>query len=333
MTNYLNLAVQAILIIVLIIIAMLLYRLSKSLKKEQRITKYTIDAISDKPVSFFDKMEKIYLILVKNLTKLLSKSKIFVKYGMKYEKYIDQTKKIRTNPIDYVSNKILIGLVAVIITIISDVLRLQSISVIQLLIAMVVGYILPDILLSIQHKRYTKQIENDLLKAVIIMGNAFKSGRSIMQAVQLVATELEGPISDEFKKMFIDLTYGLELETVFDRFADRVKLEEVEYMSSSLVILNKTGGNIVKVFSTIENSFFERKKLNEEMKSTLALSDLVFKVLVAMPFIVFVIIYIFNPTYFTPLVTTQIGIIILLLILLIYTGYIIVVKQITKLRV
>ena len=39
-----------------------------------------------------------------------------------------------------------------------------------------------------------------MLEAITIMNNAFKAGMSITQAVDLVAKELEGPISKEFKK-------------------------------------------------------------------------------------------------------------------------------------
>ena len=164
------------------------------------------------------------------------------------------------------------------------------------------------------------------------MNNAFKSGRSIMQAVELVSTELEGPISNEFKKMLIDLTYGLELEVVFDRFASRVKLEEVKYMASSLVILNETGGKITKIFSSIERSFIERKRIKDEMNSTLALSNFVFKVLVTIPFIIFVLIYFMDPTYFIPLVKEPLGNLILVLIIIIYIIYILLVKKIVKIR-
>ena len=48
---------------------------------------------------------------------------------------------------------------------------------------------------TIKSSTYTKetrsQIENDLLQAIIIMNNAFKSGRSITQAIELVTKELE----------------------------------------------------------------------------------------------------------------------------------------------
>ena len=164
------------------------------------------------------------------------------------------------------------------------------------------------------------------------MSNAFKSGRSIMQAVEFVSKELDGPVGEEFKKMYIDLNYGLDLEVVFDRMAKRINLEETRYMASSLVIINKTGGNIIKIFSSIEKSFFERKKLNDELKSVTALSQFVFKTLVTIPIIVFIMIYILNPTYFMPFINTLIGNIILTIIIFIYVLYIVIVKKVIKVK-
>ena len=54
------------------------------------------------------------------------------------------------------------------------------------------------------------------------------------------------------------------LDVVFDRFAKRMNLEEAEYLSSSLTILNKTGGNIIKVFASIEKMLFDKRKLKKE---------------------------------------------------------------------
>ena len=153
-----------------------------------------------------------------------------------------------------------------------------------------------------------------------------------MQAVEFVSKELDGPVGEEFKKMYIDLNYGLDLEVVFDRLAKRINLDETRYMASSLVIINKTGGNIVKIFSSIEKSFFERKKLNDELKSVTALSQFVFKTLVIIPIIVFIMIYILNPTYFMPFIDTLIGNIILAIIILIYVLYIVIVKKVIKVK-
>ena len=65
--------------------------------------------------------------------------------------------------------------------------------------------------------------------------------------------------------MHQEMKYGLSVDVVFDRFAKRMNLEEAEYLSSSLTILNRTGGNIVAVFNSIEKTLFDKKKLNEEL--------------------------------------------------------------------
>lgn len=330
--SVLFITVQFLLILGLLFIVILLLKFKKVLALERRITKFSTLSITDKPLSFFDYFRLKYDNLTASISKTLSNSKIIVKYSKRYDKYLDRTKIIRDKAMDIVSNKVLISLIALCITIVSDVLRGKSLSILQVILTLLVGFFIPDIFLILEDKRKQKQIQNDLFKAVIIMSNAFKSGRSIMQAVEIVSKELDGPISEEFKKMYIDLTYGLDLDVVFERLSSRIKLEETKYMASSLVILNKTGGNIVKVFDSIERSFFERKKLNDELKSVTALSNFVFKVLIAIPFIIFIMIYILNPSYFAPLVTTLIGKVLLIVILTIYVLYIIIVKKIIKLK-
>lgn len=333
MTETLLFKISQLLILISIIMVIILLLLTrKSFNLEKRVTKFSISSITEKQTSFFDRFIIKYNDLVSKLSKSLIKFKIFKKYSQRYDKYIDKTKMLRNKSIDIISNKFLIGFIAIFITIISDVLRRHYFSALELFIAFIVGFYLPDIILIIKDKRRAKRIENDLFKAVLIMSNAFKSGRSVMQAVKIVSEELDGPISEEFKKAYIDLTYGLELEVVFERLSNRIKLEETKYMASSLVILNKTGGNVVEVFNSIERSFFDRKKLNDELKSVTALSNFVFKILVAIPFIIFIMIYILNPHYFEPFVSTAIGKIILGLIILLYVIYIIVVKKIIKIR-
>jgi len=309
-----------------------LIRITRSISIEQRIGSYAIDPVNGDNSSFFDHLYRLLEKIVNKMSRFFKKIKIFDSYSLKYTVYMDGTKREKEDPMDYISYKFLSSIATFLVVLLSDVLQYKSITVLQVLYSVLIGFFLPDLFLISKRKLREKQIENDLLKAVIIMNNAFKSGRSIMQAIELVAKELTGPISDEFKKMFIDLTYGLELELVFERFSKRVMLDEVKYMASSLVILNKTGGNIVKVFSSIEKGFFDRKKLKDELHSVTAVSNFVFKILVAIPLLIFVIIFMFNPTYFVPLFTSVLGKIILVLVLAIYLLYIVIVKRITQMK-
>ena len=162
------------------------------------------------------------------------------------------------------------------------------------------------------------------------MNNAFKAGRSISQAIEIVGREVKGPIGDEFKKMSLELLYGLELESVFKRFSSRTGLEEAKYLTASLTIINKTGGNIIKIFENIENSMFEKQKLKFELNSLTSGSKLVVYTLLFMPFVFVLIISTINPTYFLPFINSELGIILLIFMIIYYIIFIVCIRRIMK---
>ena len=106
----------------------------------------------------------------------------------------------------------------------------------------------------------------------------------------------------------------------------------MNYITSSLSILNKTGGNIIKVFSSIEKMLFNKRKLKQEMKSLTSSAKMISKILLIMPFIFVALITILNPSYFMPLFNTSIGKLILVIIILIYLLYAFIVNRIMKVR-
>ena len=146
------------------------------------------------------------------------------------------------------------------------------------------------------------------------MNNAFKAGKSTLQALEIAGNELSYPLNDEFKKMYLDMKFGMSIDNVFDRFAKRLDLDEAIYLSSSLTILNKTGGNIIEVFSSIERTLYDRKKLDEEVKNISSGPKMVVKILCLVPVIFVLLIYILNPTYFNPLFESVLGYIIISII-------------------
>lgn len=219
------------------------------------------------------------------------------------------------------------------LTIFSQVFTIKVLSIYELIINYFIGYYLLDIYLFFDYKRQIRLIENELLRAIIIMNNAFKAGKSTLQAVEIASLELPEPICDEFKKMYLDMKYGLSVDTVFERFAKRVNLEEAVYLSSSLTILNKTGGNIVEVFSSIERTLFDKKKLREELKNITASANMIVKILLVVPFIFIGIIYILNPNYFDPLFSSPLGYIVIALIVVMLIIYLLILRKIMKVEV
>ena len=77
---------------------------------------------------------------------------------------------------------------------------------------------------------------------------------------------------------------------------------------------------------------FSKRKLKQEMKSLTSSANMISKILLIMPFIFVGIITILKPSYFMSLFNTNLGNILLFLILLIYGLYAYIVNKIMKVR-
>lgn len=321
--------IQILLVFAIIMLITLFIRVNNAMKLEKRIAKYSVKYDpSRRNISVFERIWTKYLWFVKRQRKKVRKMlPTLVKRYDKYVLYED------VKAADYVTHKFVIGFIFVLLTIIAMTLRGKMTSLLQMGISFLIGFMVLNIGLWIMQRINRKKIENDILKAIIIMNNAFKSGKSTLQAVEIASEKLPGAIGLEFKKIYEEMQYGLAVETVFSRFAKRVRLEEAEYLASSLTILNRTGGNIVAVFDSIEKTLFDKKKLNEELKNLTVSSNLVVKVLLFVPFVFSFLIYILNPKYFAPLFSNSLGIAIIILILLIFVLYVFFLQKIMKVKV
>lgn len=322
--------IQLVLFIVLFIIIIFLVRNVIANKKAARINYYALKPIKNVEISFSEKIVNSYLSFIKKFRKLIKKSNYFVMRSKKYEKYIKYKDRDRIQTVDFITNKFIISIIFILLTTISQIFTTKSFSFFGYIINYFIGYYLLDFLLLLNYKRKTRNIENDLLRAIIIMNNCFKAGKSTLQALKVASDELPYPLGDEFKKMYLDMKYGLSIDTVFERFARRVNIDEAIYLSSSLTILNKTGGNIVEVFSSIERTLFDKKKLKEEMKNISAAPKVVVIILSIIPIIFVFIVYLLNPMYFNPLFNSVLGYIIISIIIIMFIIYLILLLKTLK---
>ncbi len=321
------LIVRILLSLIAIFIMILLFKLHKAIMLDRRISKYSLKINDQDDLSYFDKLGNNYQLFLK----MCKNNKRLVKYSKKYNKYLDINDG--TGPIKFVINKLVIAFVFVGLVIISYAIQGKIVGFFGFIFSFILGYYIYDIYLIISKKRRLAQIKNDMLRAVIIMNNAFKAGKSTLQAVEIASRDLPKGIAMEFEKIYQDMSYGLSVDVAFMRFAKRVNLEEATYIASVLTILNKTGGNIINVFSSIEKTLFDKKKLEEDLKNSSAASNLVVKFLMVVPILFVVVIYVVSPGYFEPLFSSMLGYIILFIIWLMFVIYIYLLNKIMKVKV
>lgn len=322
-------AIQTIIIILLVLGVYLLAKFRRTINLAKRIEPFTIDSLQTKEPSIIDSMINWYRAKLAKIQPKLKKSIIATKYSQKLDKYASVS-SIHQSGMEIFISKIIVAFIFIIIAVFAKASQFKLIASYDLFLPLLVGFFLLDIIYIIKYKTNQNRLENELLSAIIIMNNAFKAGRSITQAIDIVAKETEGRMSNEFSKMSLELSYGLEIDTVFKRFAERIKLEEVSYLTASLTILNKTGGNIIEVFSSIEKTLFNKKKLRLELKSLTSSSKLIVYVLFIVPFLFILFVSIISPGYFMPFINTHLGRILLVVMVIYYCIFIYAVRKIMR---
>lgn len=324
--SFVIILIQILFVFTIITIITLFIRLNNAIKLEKRIAKYSVRYNKERNnISLYDRIKNKYLYFVKRQRKKMKK--LFPTLVKRYDKYIFNES---VKPIDYITHKFVIGSLFTIFVIVALAISGKVISLWQLVINFLIGFLILDIILFIKRRISIKTAEDDILKAIIVMNSAFKSGKSIIQAVSIVPTKISGIIGLEFKKIAEELKYGLSVSTVFNRFAKRIKIAEAEYLSSSLTILNRTGGNIVAVFDSIERTLLDKKKLKEELKNSTAVSKLVVKVLLIVPIVFVLIVYLFDPSYFNPFFESTLGYVLFGIIILMFLVYAYLLDKIVK---
>ena len=318
------------LIFLILMLVWLFIKTYNSYKLNKRFNNYTID-YDEKNYSITDILENTYKGLEEKLSKKLIKTHIFDNYSKKYIKY-SASKKILTN-MNYISKKIFIGLFCLLLLLFDSCFKENTLNIINLLITFLIGFFLYDIYLYIVCKQEHNKIDNDIIESIVIMNNAFKSGKSIIQAINLVSIEMNGKIADEFKRISDDIKMGLDIEEAFKRFSNRINSVEATYLTSSIIVLNKTGGNIISVFNSIEKNALARKRLRDELKSSSSQARFVYHILITIPPVLVMSLLLLNPAYFVTLFTTTIGFLAFVLIILLYILYIIIIKKIVYIEV
>lgn len=298
----------------------------RSIRLEKRIVNYTI-LNQDFSLSLFDQIETWFHNLCKKLAKKLARYKIFQSYSKNY-----YSNGIYQDGYLILANKLILGTsLGFLFLLISILFSLEEIFLVTTC-GILIGYLIPDIIISIRKIINKKRVEKDLVKAITIMNHSFIAGKSIMQAIETVKEEMDGPLHYEFYKMKTELMFGLDLETVLERFYERMPLDDIQYFTTSLIVFNKTGGNIVTIFKLMEKNYYTRMELKKELEATTASARLVYRLLTILPIFMVIVITILNPSYFMILFTNILGILLLIAIMIIYIVYIVIIKKLLKIE-
>jgi len=134
----------------------------------------------------------------------------------------------------------------------------------------VLGLRLPLMYIGMAARRRVNAFNDQLGDTLNLWVNALRSGYSVLQAMETIATELPPPVSREFERVVQEVRLGLSLEQAMNNMYRRVPSEDLDLVITAVNIQREVGGNLAEVLDTISFTIRERVRIKGEVRTLTA---------------------------------------------------------------
>jgi len=148
---------------------------------------------------------------------------------------------------------------------------------------------IPWIVLFQKRKSRLKKFAEQLPDALELVARALRAGHSLAAGMHVVAEEMPPPIAKEFGTVYDAQNLGIPLEEAMRSMCDRVPNLDLRFFVTAVAIQRQTGGDLAEILDKIGYVIRERYKILGMVKALTAEGRLSGVVLIALPFVLFLL--------------------------------------------
>jgi len=164
-------------------------------------------------------------------------------------------------------------------------------------IGLFMGAGLPHMVVGHFIKKRANQFVAKFPDAIELLVRGLRSGLPITETLGVVASEIPGPVGEEFKLVTERIKIGKTMEDALQETADRLNMAEFSFFCITLAIQRETGGNLAETLSNLADVLRKRSQMKLKIRAMSSESKASAYIVGSLPFIVFGLIYWINPTY------------------------------------
>ncbi|MDP9237331.1 MAG: type II secretion system F family protein [Chloroflexota bacterium] len=173
------------------------------------------------------------------------------------------------------------------------------------------GFMLPAVWLTIVRKRRIDKISKQIPEAVSMIANSLRAGFAFQHGIDMVAQQMEPPISEEFARLIVDMNVGASVEEALHGLLIRADSEDVNMVVTAVLIQRSSGGNLSEILETVAETMRERERLTGEVKTMTSQQRFSGTVLTFWPLLLLGLFAAFNWSQTSLLFTTNVGLVLL----------------------
>jgi len=160
-----------------------------------------------------------------------------------------------------------------------------------------VGAGLPHFIVNFLIKRRTNRFNAKFPDGIELLVRGLRSGLPVAETLGVVATEVPGPVGEEFKGAVERMKIGRSMEESLQVTADKLGTAEFQFFVITLAIQRETGGNLAETLSNLSDVLRKRAQMKLKIKAMSSESKASAYIVGSLPFIVFGLISWISPSY------------------------------------
>ncbi len=164
-------------------------------------------------------------------------------------------------------------------------------------IGVVIGGGLPHVALNMAIKKRINAFNAKFPDAIELLVRGLRSGLPVTETLSVVASEIPGPVGEEFRAIVDRIKVGRTMEESLQVTADRLGTPEFQFFCITLAIQRETGGNLAETLSNLADVLRKRAQMKLKIRAMSSESKASAYIVGALPFLVFTMIYWVNPNY------------------------------------
>ncbi len=169
------------------------------------------------------------------------------------------------------------------------------------------GLAVPWLLIGARRAQRLKRLTQQLPSALTMVASSLRSGYSLLRAFQILAEEMQPPISEEIRRVLDETNVGYSLDQALSNLIERTRSADVKLVVTAIQIQNRVGGNLAEILDKTAALIRDRFQLASEISALTAEGRMSTAVLVGLPIGLGLIINVLSPGYLTPLFTDPLG--------------------------
>ncbi len=206
-------------------------------------------------------------------------------------------------------------------------------NIVFAILGLIVGFILPNLVLTNLEARRKAAFENQMIDSIMILSSSLKSGLSLLQSLEVIAEEMPAPISQEFGLVVRENRMGITLEQSLLDLNKRMKIEELFLMVNSILVARETGGDLTKVLSRLVTTIRDNRKLKDSIKTLTLQGRLQGVIMSVLPFAFVAWVIAFNRHHFDIMFQSNEGRMLLILAVVLQAIGLVLIYMFSRIRI